>query len=85
MRNEPIHTVGPLEKVAFRKRKVSVRVYEVPTGKLVSRTGLQIGGSSCPARIHYTYYGIDPGPPSEKYVKSSTADVRAAYASLIRP
>ncbi|RBQ15815.1 hypothetical protein DP939_32880 [Spongiactinospora rosea] len=82
---EPIHRSGPLESVAFRKRKVSVRVYEVRTGKLVSKRSIQIGGASCPARIHYTFYGIDPGAPPEKYVKSSTADVRAAYASLIRP
>jgi hypothetical protein len=72
--------------VTFKKRKVPVRVYELRTGKRVGPRSVQIGGSACPRRIHYTYWGgIDTGPPSEMYVKSSKSDIRAAYGKLIRP
>ncbi|MEU6716985.1 hypothetical protein ABZ897_36455 [Nonomuraea sp. NPDC046802] len=78
--------IGGVQNVTFRKRKIPVRVYELRTGKRVGPKSVQIGGSSCPPRIHYTYYGsFDTGPPSEMFVKSSTSDVRAAYGSLIRP
>ncbi|MFG1697778.1 tol-pal system YbgF family protein [Nonomuraea sp. NPDC049309] len=71
--------------VTFKKRKIPVRVYELRTGKRVGPHSVQIGGSACPRRIHYTYYITDYGPPSEMYVKSSKSDIRAAYGTLIRP
>jgi hypothetical protein len=72
--------------VTFYNQEFPVRVYEVRTGRLVHDTPIQIGGASCPGTIFYEYYGsIDPGPPSSKYVSSSSSDVRAAYESLINP
>ncbi|MFW6690276.1 tetratricopeptide repeat protein [Streptomyces sp. MAR4 CNX-425] len=71
--------------VSFKNREVPVRVYELRTGKLVKKTRVEIGGSSCPATLPYTYYGIDTGPPSSMYVTSSASDVRAGYESLIHP
>ncbi|MEO3804915.1 hypothetical protein [Nonomuraea sp. B1E8] len=88
VRTCPYHSsfaIGGIQNVTFRKRKIPVRVYELRTGKRVGPRSVQIGGSSCPPRIHYTYYAVDIGPPSEKFVKSSRSDVRAAYGSLIKP
>ncbi|QFY11713.1 hypothetical protein GBF35_38630 [Nonomuraea phyllanthi] len=77
---------GWITRVTFRKRKVPVRVYELRTGRRVAAHSVQIGGTSCPRRIHYTIFGsFDPGPPSKRYVSSSTSDVRAGYRPLIRP
>lgn len=76
---------GGVANVSFRNREIPVRVYELRTGKLVKKTNVEIGGSSCPATLEYTYYGIDSGPPSDVYVKSSESDVRAGYESLIYP
>ncbi|MEO3768359.1 hypothetical protein, partial [Streptomyces sp. B5E4] len=77
--------VGGVQNVAFKNREIPVRVYELRTGKLAKKTTVEIGGSSCPAVLEYTYYGVDAGPPSEVYVKSSESDVRAGYESLIYP
>ncbi|WP_407564676.1 hypothetical protein [Streptomyces sp. 184] len=78
-------SVGGSANVAFKNREIPVRVYELRTGKLAKKTTVEIGGASCPAVLEYTYYGVDPGPPSEVYVKSSDSDVRAGYESLIYP
>ncbi|MFF0725711.1 tol-pal system YbgF family protein [Streptomyces sp. NPDC004134] len=72
-----------IQNVSFKNRSIPVRVYELRTGKLVEKTSVEIGGSSCPALLPYTYYDIDTGPPSEVYVTSSKSDVRAGYESLI--
>ncbi|WBB59526.1 hypothetical protein O7599_28775 [Streptomyces sp. WMMC500] len=77
--------VGGVQNVAFKNREIPVRVYELRTGKLAKKTTVEIGGSSCPAVLEYTYYGVDAGPPSEVYVTSSESDVRAGYESLIYP
>ncbi|MET8862215.1 hypothetical protein ABZW11_04570 [Nonomuraea sp. NPDC004580] len=79
------HAPGGYADVTFRKRKIPVRVYELRTGKRVGPTSVQISGTSCPRRIHYTYYTYDLGPPGDMFVKSSTSDIRAAYGRLIRP
>ncbi|GAA2658486.1 hypothetical protein GCM10010400_15480 [Streptomyces aculeolatus] len=77
--------VGGVQNVAFKNRDIPVRVYELRTGKLAKKTTVEIGGATCPAVLEYTYYGVDPGPPSEVYVKSSESDVRAGYEPLIYP
>ncbi|MGI5146172.1 hypothetical protein ACQEVC_07200 [Plantactinospora sp. CA-294935] len=71
--------------VAFRKIAIPVQAYELRTGKLVVNGKLQISGASCPRVLRYTRYTglIDIGPPSEVYVTASTANVRAAFQSLI--
>ncbi|MEV4565252.1 hypothetical protein AB0K12_15935 [Nonomuraea sp. NPDC049419] len=79
------HAPGGYANVTFRKQKVPVRVYELRTGKRVGPNSVQISGSSCPRRIHYTYYGYDLGPPLDMSVTSRKSDIRAAYASLIKP
>ncbi|MCT2585797.1 tetratricopeptide repeat protein [Actinophytocola gossypii] len=71
--------------VTFHKRRIPVRVYEVRTGRVVRGGSVQIGGTSCPAVIHYTTYGVDIGPPSTDYVESSTSDIRDAYRPVIDP
>lgn len=73
--------------VTFRKKKIPVRVYELRTGKRVSPKSLQISGTFCPRTLHYTTYSglVDISPPSKVYVKSSAANIRAAYASVIKP
>ncbi|MGH3762846.1 hypothetical protein [Actinophytocola sp.] len=77
--------IGPTY-VSFHKRRIPVRVFEVRTGRMIANTAVQIGGTSCPEVIRYTSYGgFDPGPSSDYYVKSSTADIRDAYRSLINP
>jgi hypothetical protein len=71
--------------VTFHKIAIPVKVYELRTGKRVAKRKIQINGASCPRRIHYTTIGgIDTGPPSKQYVNPSTADVRAAFRSLIK-
>lgn len=71
--------------VTFRKIAIPVKVYELRTGKRVAKRKIQISGASCPRRISYTTYGpLDTGPPTEQYVKASTADVRAAFQPLIK-
>ncbi|MEO3842029.1 MULTISPECIES: tol-pal system YbgF family protein [unclassified Streptomyces] len=77
--------IGGSVNVAFKNREIPVRVYELRTGKLAKKTTVEIGGASCPAVLEYTYYGVDTGPPSEVYVKSSESDVRAGYEPLIYP
>ncbi|MFI6501281.1 tol-pal system YbgF family protein [Nonomuraea typhae] len=83
---EPDRGPRRLYKVTFRMRKIPMRVYELRTGKPVDTTSLQISGTFCPARIHYeTDDANDNAPPAKMYVKSSKADVRAAYGLVIKP
>jgi hypothetical protein len=71
-------------QVTFHKIAIPVKVYELRTGRLVTGRKVQISGASCPAKLWYTTYtGLtDIGPPSDVYVKASTADVRAAFRPL---
>ncbi|MFC5751512.1 hypothetical protein [Actinomadura rugatobispora] len=70
--------------VTFRKIAVPVKAYELRTGKRVADRELQIGGRSCPSSFSYSSVpGLGSSPPSKKYVKPSTADIRAAFGSLI--
>ncbi|GAB3410767.1 tetratricopeptide repeat protein [Flindersiella endophytica] len=68
--------------VSYFKRKIPVHVYEVRTGKLVTKGSVQISGRSCPRRI---YAPLDTGPDPQQYVSSSKGDVRSAYKRLIDP
>lgn len=70
--------------VTFHKIAIPVKVYELRTGKLVAKRKIQIDGASCPRRITYTTYDGISAPPSTRYVKASTADVRAAFQPLIK-
>jgi hypothetical protein len=70
--------------VTFRKIAIPVKAYELRTGKLVVDTKVQVDGTSCPKTLEYTSYGLtDLGPPSEVYVTTSNADIRAGLRSLI--
>ncbi|RKN41629.1 tetratricopeptide repeat protein [Streptomyces hoynatensis] len=75
------------QDVTFHKREIPARVYEVRTGEPVSQGSIQIGGASCPDVLEYeTYLDLDLTiPPSDVYVTSSDADVRAAFEPLINP
>jgi hypothetical protein len=68
--------------VSYFKRKIPVYVYEVRTGKLVTKGSVQIDGSSCPSR---SYAPRPAGPDPQQYVSSSKGDVRSAYKRLIDP
>ncbi|MBB4685060.1 tetratricopeptide repeat protein [Amycolatopsis jiangsuensis] len=73
----------PIE-VTFHKVAVPLKAYELRTGKLVVDTKVEIGGASCPRKLHYRSYVADLGPPSDTGVEPSDADVRAAFAPIIR-
>ncbi|MEV7991969.1 tetratricopeptide repeat protein [Streptomyces sp. NPDC086077] len=73
---------GAITYVTFHKIAIPVRVYEVRTGKLVSRRTVQISGSSCPAVLSYFSYGDDDTPPRDRYVTDSRSDVRNAFRPL---
>ncbi|QRP47748.1 hypothetical protein [Amycolatopsis sp. FDAARGOS 1241] len=73
-------------EVTFPKVAIPVKAYELRTGRLVSDTKIEIGGTSCPRTMHYTSYpSTDLGPPSDLQVEASAADVRAAFAGLVTP
>ncbi|GIE91327.1 hypothetical protein [Actinoplanes regularis] len=75
---------GGLHSVTFHKVKISVKGYEIKTGKLVINQTLQFGGSSCPATVRYTSsFGIDTGPPRHMTVTVDAKDVRAQFQKLI--
>jgi hypothetical protein len=75
---------GSTTYVTFHKIAIPVRVYEVRTGKLVTKRKIQISGSSCPALISYFSSGdSDSGPPSTRYVSESKSDVRSAFRPLV--
>jgi hypothetical protein len=71
--------------VSFYKEKIPVRVYELRTGALFTKTNLQISGKTCPHYIYYSSYYIDDDPPSRQLVEPTRADIRAAYRPLINP
>ncbi|MGP3970104.1 hypothetical protein [Streptomyces sp. 6N223] len=72
------------DSVTFHTMVLSVRVYEVRTGRRLDTSTIEVGGN-CPAILSYEYYGEDPGPPSDDYVFTSTDDIRDAYRPLINP
>ena len=75
------------EYVTFHKREIPALAYELRTGEPVYQGTLKIGGTSCPEVLVYETI-FDPDfdlPPSDVYVESSDADVRAAFESLITP
>lgn len=72
--------------VTFYKVAIPIRAYELRTGKLVVHRTLQIGGSSCPQILSYSYYGgYDTGPDRAQYVTPSKAGVRAAFRAALHP
>ncbi|WP_150130633.1 hypothetical protein [Streptomyces sp. 150FB] len=78
------HVVGGIQDITFHKIAIPVKVYELRTGKLVASRKVQISGTSCPEVLKYTtYLTSDLGPSSDVQVKASTANVRAAFDSLI--
>jgi len=82
-----LHPFG-YTNVDFHKKRIPVRVYELRTGRLVTKTPIEIGGRSCPPVLRYTqpaWMSVDIGPPSDVYVTSSKADVREAFGSVIDP
>ncbi|MFJ4469174.1 hypothetical protein ACIP2X_17000 [Streptomyces sp. NPDC089424] len=73
---------GTITYVTFHRIAIPVRVYEVRTGKLVSRRTIQISGSSCPAVLSYVTWGDEDNPPRNRYVNDSSSDVRNAFRPL---
>lgn len=75
---------GGLYPVTFHKIKVTVKGYEIRTGRLIINQTLQFSGSSCPSTVSYTSaFGTDLGPPRHMDVKVNAADVRAKFKTLI--
>ncbi|AEV86638.1 Protein piccolo [Actinoplanes sp. SE50] len=71
-------------RVTFHKVKVTVRGYEVRSGKQIFSKTLQFSGTSCPHRIEYmTTLGVDLGPPRHMDVKVDANDVQAQFKPLI--
>jgi hypothetical protein len=79
--NESSHVSGD---VAFHKRAVPLRAYEVRTARVVFDGRVQIGGGSCPPQFT-AFIGPNLGPPPDEYVSSADTDVRAAFDPLINP
>lgn len=71
------------DEVKFHKIAIPVKVYELRTGKLLTKRKVQISGASCPQVLHYTYYYTDFGPGDDQYVKASKDDVRAAFRPVL--
>ena len=70
--------------VTFHQAAIRVKVYELRTGRRVADRTIQVGGSACPRRLTYTtFLNSDFGPPSQVYVKTSRARVRAAFQPLV--
>ncbi|WP_436528857.1 hypothetical protein [Actinoplanes sp. HUAS TT8] len=75
---------GGLYPVTFHKVKVTVKGYEIRTGRLIINQTLQFGGSSCPSTVHYTTtLGTDFGPPRHMTVTVNAAEVRTQFQKLI--
>ncbi len=71
------------DEVKFHKIAIPVKVYELRTGKLLTKRKVQISGASCPSVLHYTYYISDIGPGDDQYVKASKDNVRAAFRPVV--
>jgi hypothetical protein len=69
--------------VTFRKIAIPLKAFELRTGRLVASTTIEIGGSSCPATLHYSSYSPVADPPSTVYVTPSSANVQAAFKPLL--
>ncbi|MCW2140825.1 tetratricopeptide repeat protein [Actinoplanes cyaneus] len=70
--------------VTFHKVKVTVKGYEIRSGRLIINQTLQFGGSSCPSTVRYTStLGTDFGPPRHMEVTVNAADVRGQFQKLI--
>lgn len=74
---------GRNANVAFHRISVQVRAYELRTAKLVFDEKVTIGGASCPSVFMAPDDGS--GPPSDRYVDPSEADMRKAFAPAIAP
>ncbi len=64
--------------MTFCRVALPVRVYELRTGRLVTDTRVEIGGTSCPSVI----YGDGT---TKMYVTPSDSQVQAAFRPLISP
>jgi hypothetical protein len=72
-----------LRSVTFHKIAVPVRVYELRTGRLITKTTVQISGSVCPATVSFTtYYGVG-SPDPDMDVKPTPATIQAAFRPLV--
>ncbi|WP_395575842.1 hypothetical protein [Streptomyces sp. BK79] len=69
-------------RVTFYKARIPLKVYELRTGKRLSARSVQIGGTSCPAVLHYKYYMYDLGPGNQ-FVSPSKSDIRKAFDSVL--
>ncbi|MGZ0153305.1 hypothetical protein ACXJJ3_40010 [Kribbella sp. WER1] len=75
--------VGGRIAVTFHKISVPVQVYELRTGRLITRTAVQIDGSACPATIYYTTFHGFGIPDQDQYVRATNATVQAAFRPLV--
>jgi hypothetical protein len=80
---------GSPAEVTFHKVAVTLKAYELRTGRLVVDTSFEIGGASCPRRLEYsaTYDSVqgkvNDELPSHVRVTPSPSDVRAAFTPVI--
>jgi hypothetical protein len=71
-------------EVTFHKVRIPLKVYELRTGKRVGPREVQISGGSCPAVLHYEYYGTyDYGPGGDRFVSTTTSGVRNAFRPVV--
>ncbi|HWU08637.1 MAG TPA: hypothetical protein VN520_20035 [Streptomyces sp.] len=70
-------------QVTFHKAKIPLKVYELRTGKRVGPHSVQISGRSCPAVLHYEYYGTYDYGPGDQLVSTAKSDVRDAFRPVV--
>ncbi|KAF4410258.1 tetratricopeptide repeat protein [Streptomyces lycii] len=70
-------------QVTFHKVKIPLKVYELRTGKRIDPRSVQIGGGSCPAVLHYEYYGTYDYGPGDQLVSTAKSDVRDAFRPVV--
>lgn len=68
--------------VKFWKYKVPVSVYELRTGKLVTKTSLQVNGASCPAFLKFDL--DNPDSELDRYVTPSASNVAGSLQTVDR-
>ncbi|GAA2500682.1 hypothetical protein [Streptomyces gobitricini] len=70
-------------RVTFHKVKIPLKIYELRTGKRVGPRSVQISGGSCPAVLHYEYYGTYDYGPGDQLVSTTNSGIRDAFRPII--
>ncbi|GAA2938740.1 hypothetical protein [Streptomyces enissocaesilis] len=70
-------------QVTFHKVEIPLKVYELRTGERVGPRSVQISGGSCPAVLHYEYYGTYDYGPGDQLVSTTPSGVRDAFRPVV--